>query len=630
MCHILFGVNKNMINSMIDIKRQISSSDGKQVFALLDDARNHMNSGHGWLFTEPELQILAHEPDELDFALDEIDRLRRDGFFLCGYLSYEAGYFLVDKNNFGFRPSKAHPLINFIAFRKAKKMESHDVELWLSRLRPDSGTDSNIYEFSLTESKEEYIGKVKNIIRHIREGDTYQVNFTMKYKFRVDGPVPCLYQKLRNSQRVPYGAFLRFPELDVLSYSPELFLRKNGIHIESKPMKGTARRGINEIEDHKIKSWLENDPKNRAENVMIVDLIRNDIGRIADPGTVRVSNLFEVESYQTVHQMISTVSGEISRDPDMKSIMKGLYPAGSITGAPKIRTMEIIEELEKEPRGIYTGAIGHILPNGDFCFNVAIRTLVLKDGQGEMGIGSGIIYESDPEAEYQECLLKGKFLTGINSNFELIETFRYDGKARQYCRLEAHLERLSNSARTFEFQFNQKALLDNLEELKQKLPSTDHKIRILLGQNGKIESDAAPLLTNENRDKKFIVISKEKISSKNIFQRHKTTKREMYDRLYKIAGAKGAYDIIFLNEWDRVAEASRHNIFIETNNKWLTPPPGEGALNGVFRNQILTDKSRDVLERPLDLDDLIAADRIFVCNSVRGMVQVELKTEYYE
>ncbi|MGD9899278.1 MAG: aminodeoxychorismate synthase component I [Calditrichaceae bacterium] len=614
----------------MEIKRKINSSESKQAFALLEDARNDINSGHGWLFTDPEYRILTCKPDELESALDELDKLRRKGFYLCGYLSYEAGYFLVDKNNFKFKPEKTHPLINFTAFGKAKQMGRRDVELWLNQFSCELNDDSSIYEFSLSESKQDYIRKVKKIIDYIREGDTYQVNFTMKYKFRVDGHVPCLYQKLRNSQKVPYGAFLHFPGHDILSFSPELFLRKNGKQIESKPMKGTAARGKNRIEDQKLKAWLENDPKNRAENVMIVDLIRNDIGRIANPGTVRVSNLFEVESYQTVHQMISTVSGEIGSDMDMKSIMKGLYPAGSITGAPKIRTMEIIEELENDARGIYTGAIGHIQPNGDFCFNVAIRTLVLRDGHGEMGIGSGIIYESDSEAEYQECLLKGKFLTGINADFKLIETFRYEGKTRQCCRLEAHLARMSDSARCFGFQFHKNILYEKLEKLKQNLPAVDHKIRILLSHDGNIEWDAEPLLTNTNEDIKFVVISKKKISAQNIFRRHKTTKRELYDRLYKIAGAKGAYDIVFLNERDRVAEASRHNIFIEKDNKWLTPPLSEGALNGVFRNQILMDKSREILERPISLNDLIDADKVFLCNSVRGIVQVELKTDYYE
>ncbi|HEU4537940.1 MAG TPA: aminodeoxychorismate synthase component I, partial [Polyangiaceae bacterium] len=265
----------------------------------------------------------------------------------------------------------------------------------------------------LNMTKAQYLGRLERVKRHIVDGDTYQVNYTLKYKFRHEGAPLALFAALRERQRVEYGAYLDFPGLTVLSRSPELFFEKRGGRARTRPIKGTAGRGTTPAADRRRADALAADPKARAENVMIVDLLRNDLSRVGRPGTVEASDLFAIETYATLHQMVSTVSARVDEGLSLSDVLRHLFPCGSITGAPKVRTMELIRELEVEPRGVYTGAIGHLSPDGSMCFNVAIRTLALRpDGSGEMGVGGGIVHDSDPEAEYEECRLKGRFLTG--------------------------------------------------------------------------------------------------------------------------------------------------------------------------------------------------------------------------
>jgi para-aminobenzoate synthetase/4-amino-4-deoxychorismate lyase len=371
---------------------------------------------------------------------------------------------------------------------------------------------------------------------------------------------------------VEFGALLHFPESKIISLSPELFIKKGGDTLTSKPMKGTAKRGKNKQEDDEIVSFLKQDSKTLSENVMIVDLIRNDFGRVCETGSVHVNNLFQVQTFKTLHQMISTVKGTLKKNLNFSDLLHALFPCGSITGAPKIRTMEIINELEKEPRGIYTGAIGYLKPDGDFYFNVPIRTIVISEyKQCEMGIGSGIIYESDANDEYAECLLKAEFLTNINQGFYLIESFKYNASQQFFYHLDQHLSRLNNSSNYFGFKFNKEGIEKKLSEIKNTLKIGSYKIRLISFHDGSLKITHSKI-SNDDNSPKTILISKHRINCASVFQYHKTSRRDLYDQEFDLANKLGFYDVVFLNKRDEIAEASRHNIFIRQGNKFFTPP----------------------------------------------------------
>jgi para-aminobenzoate synthetase/4-amino-4-deoxychorismate lyase len=320
---------------------------------------------------------------------------------------------------------------------------------------------------------------------YIAAGDVYQINLTQKFFFDFEGDPAALYAALRRKQRVAYGGLIGAPELSVLSLSPELFLRREGQHMSTRPMKGTAPRGRTPREDARLKTWLAMDEKQRAENLMIVDLLRNDLGRVSRIGSVEVTDLFTVETYRSVHQMTSGISSELRSDMGLTDMLRALFPCGSVTGAPKVRAMEIIRELEGGPRGVYCGAIGHIAPSGDCQFNVAIRTVVLDGANGEMGIGGGIVADSKEESEYEECLLKAHFLTKVDAPFELIETLRYE-TGKGYHLLERHLARLQASAQHFGYPFSREAVLDALNGEGARITAQVALVRLLLAEDGTI------------------------------------------------------------------------------------------------------------------------------------------------
>lgn len=604
----------------------INSLYTDSAFALLEDTRGQSDGSSSLLFSEPIDQIIAYEPEDIAAALNAIDKARQTGKYLCGYMAYEAGYHIVDKQNFTFKKSENNksPLVNFYVFSNCVRLSRQEVDDLFENGVPNS--TCAVYDLELTESKDKYVSNLEKIHSYILEGDTYQVNHTMKYQFNYQGSSLSLYRELRERQPVEFAAYLNFPEGRVLSLSPELFIRKTGAVLESKPMKGTAGRGSTDMEDQKIVQSLKNDPKTQSENVMIVDLIRNDIGRIAKSGTVKVSDLFEVQTFKTLHQVISAIQGEVDRDVSITEVMSNLFPCGSITGAPKIRTMEIIEELEVESRGIYTGAIGYIMPNNDFCFNVPIRTIVSPEpGKAEMGIGSGIIFEADSHDEYEECLLKAKFLTGINEKIQLIEAILYDADVKRFFNLSLHLNRLKNSANTFGFSFDYEKIMSELTASVSGQAMGRYKVRLLLQKNGDVDVGASPV-TEEITDQRSLVISDTRIDSNSVFQYHKTTIREKYEDGYQQAIANGAYDVVFLNELNQLAEASRHNIFIEKNGKLFTPPLSAGVLPGIYRERILNDSRYSASEKDLYYEDLVSADRIFLTNAIRGLVEVKIDT----
>lgn len=598
------------------------------VFALFENTQDNSNTALSYLFVDPVGQIVANDKNEIQDALNAIDVAKRGGQYLAGYITYEAGYHIVDKHDFshsGSSHSNKLPLVDFYIFSKCVQITREDADRLLDNTVQHEMCA--VYDFELSETKQQYIANLSKIHRYIMDGDTYQVNHTLKSHFKYEGSPLALYQELRDRQPVQFAAFLNFPESYVLSLSPELFIRKTGGCLEAKPMKGTAHRGSTDLEDELIARSLRNDPKTQSENVMIVDLVRNDIGRIAKAGSVRVENLFEVQTFKTLHQMISTIKGEVDENIPISDVIKNLFPCGSVTGAPKIRTMEIIEKLESEDRGIYTGAIGYITPDNDFCFNVPIRTIVSPEkGIAEMGIGGGIIFEANAENEYKECLLKSKFLTDINDRFQLIEAILYNADTRNYINLKQHLNRLKASASTFGFVYDSDVVQSALIDAAENAISGLYKSRLLLYNNGEV-SVSITKLELHNPAKRHILISQKFANSNSIFLYHKTTMRREYEEAYDQAIAKGAYDVVFFNESGQVTEASRHNLFIKKDGQLYTPPIKSGLLPGIFREIILADNRYSVIENELYYEDLIGADHIYLTNAIRGLVEVDLRLE---
>ena len=596
------------------------SSDS--TYALLDDSKSPKSESKNLLFSNPQHEIIARTDAELAPALDKIEQYKKEGLYLCGYLSYEAGYYFIDKTIQPRHKKTQQPLLYFIAFKDLQRPSHDDIEACFKRADLFPESQLCLHDLQLNVSKPAYLKAIEKIKKYIIAGDTYQINYTLKYKFKLQGTTSALYKALRKKQPVEFGALLNFPESKIVSLSPELFIKKGGYTLTSKPMKGTAKRGKDKQEDDAIISFLKSDSKTLSENVMIVDLIRNDFGRVCKTGSVHVKNLFQVQTFKSLHQMISTVKGTLKKNLSFSDLLHALFPCGSITGAPKIRTMEIISELEAEPRGIYTGAIGYFLPNDNFYFNVPIRTIVIGENNAcEMGTGSGIIYESDAEDEYQECLLKADFLTSLNQDFYLIESFRLDADNSIFINIEQHLKRLSKSADSFGFKLNQEEIEKQLNKVKISLSSGIHKIRLAAFQKGEIRITHSPVVEDSEKVK-TVTLSDKAIDSKSIFQYHKTSRREHYNQAYDKAEKEGHYDVLFLNENGFLVEASRHNVFIKIDNKYHTPPLLQGALGGIQRQVFM--QEHKVEETALTKDDLINADEILLTNSVRGVVRVTI------
>jgi len=590
---------------------------------LLETSRLDRGDGHSYFFLNPELVISIDRIEHVPGLFSKIERYCNEGFFAAGYIGYECGYHF---ENIATRASltSSMPLAWFGIYRQPLIFNHEAGELEETPVPPLRNIDASAYSLqncSLRISEAEYVKKIAAIKAYIAAGDTYQVNFTDKYTFDFSGsPVAC-FASLREKQKVSYSAFINADGKHILSFSPELFFTMSGNKISTRPMKGTSRRGRNLAEDDALKLWLQNDEKNRSENLMIVDLLRNDIGRISEIGSVEAKEMFSVEKYETLFQMTSTVEGTLRQGLSLYEIFRSIFPSGSVTGAPKIRTMQIIHEMEEQPRGVYTGAVGFFSPKKEAVFNVAIRTILLDGEKGEMGVGGGIVFDSDPVREYEECTLKADFLTQQRVEFQLIESILWD---RGFQLLNYHMERLQASAEYFNFTFHKEEIFRKLKYYSEQLTmEAPNKVRLLLGADGAITLDSQ-LLTEKSQTSK-ILFSHEKTSSKERFLYHKTTRRELYEKEYARASELGFADAIFLNEKGEVTEGAISNIFIEKNSKLYTPPVECGLLPGVFRRHILeTDAMAS--EKILFPDDLEQADAIYVCNAIRGMRRVVLAT----
>jgi para-aminobenzoate synthetase/4-amino-4-deoxychorismate lyase len=394
--------------------------------------------------------------------------------------------------------------------------------------------------------------------------------------------------------------------------------------MSTRPMKGTAPRGRTPREDARLKTWLAMDEKQRAENLMIVDLLRNDLGRVAKIGSVEVTDLFTVETYRSVHQMTSGISAELRSDMGLKDMLHALFPCGSVTGAPKVRAMEIIREIEAGPRGVYTGAIGHIAPSGDAQFNVAIRTVVLQAGQGEMGIGGGIVADSKAESEFEECLLKAHFLTKVDTPFELIETLRFE-PGKGFHLLERHLARLQSSSAHFGYPFTRDAVMAALDAEAARIDAEVALVRLLLAEDGAITVTSTPIdLPTRDTVWRF-VISDRRLDEKDPLFYHKTTRRQFYDReMERQKALTGCDEVVFVNKKGELTEGTRTTLFIEIDGRLFTPALTCGLLPGTLREELLDLPRAAASEAVLTPQDLLAGDRIYLGNSVRGLVRAEL------
>lgn len=580
----------------------------------------YYENSNSYLFTNPSKIILMNKQLQLNEKLNEINNLIEKGYSAYSIINYEAGYLFQKKlNRFASVSTSA---IKFLLFKEKDVTKFKSARLDLPANDLDGFKISN---FKINTNKSEYANSISTIKKYIKEGDTYQVNYTVKGKFRFTGDLKDLFLTLIRNQSAKYASFINTGREIILSLSPELFFEIKGNTIVTRPMKGTARRGLDIQSDNKIKYDLLMSEKNRAENVMIVDLLRNDFGRIAKTDSVKVKELFGIEKYESLYQMVSEISAEIKKKITLADVIKSIFPCGSITGAPKIRTMEIINEVEKEQRGIYTGSIGFIHRKKKV-FNVAIRTIVInkKNNTGQIGLGSGIVWDSSPKKEYEETLLKSKFLTKPDKYFELFESMLFENGA--IVLIDEHLERLKTSAAFFLFRFDidrvRKIILKYITKLDSK---QKYKIKLCLNKWGKMSlnnSRVQPLPDQIN-----IIISNKRISTSNRYQYFKTTNRNFYNREQALFSKRGFFDILFFNERNELAEGAVTNIFIRLGEMYYTPPLNSGILGGILRKKMLSN-TEFFKERTLYYEDLISADEIILTNAVRGEVRVHRLYNY--
>lgn len=588
----------------------------EETFVLIDNSTGRGSSS--LLFAGPEDIVSAVTPAEVPQAIARLEAAVASGLHAAGFFSYELGYVLEPKLARLMPAERTVPLIWFGLYRAPRAMTENEVDRWLA-----THTRSGTYQFTdVTRAwdRDTYVERFRNVQEKIRAGDIYQLNLTFKARFRLAGSPLTFYRDLRQRQRVAYGAIVDTGEVTVLSASPELFIAQEGRLVLTRPMKGTAPRGATPEADAEARRILASDTKQRAENLMIVDLMRNDLGRIAEIGSVSVPDLFTVETFRTLHQMTSGVEATLKEDVGLLELLEAIFPPGSVIGAPKIRAMELIAGYETEPRGVYCGAIGTLSPDRKALFNVAIRTpVIFRDGSGEMGIGSGVVYDSEGEKEYAECLLKMKFLTDPPRSFELIETLLHDGE-RGYWLLDRHIARLAASARYFNFAFDEKAVRSALDAEAGKHRGERLRVRLLLAENGTIAVTSTPMPAAAPGTVMRYAISDTRVDSRDVFLFHKTTRRDLYDQEWKLyADTRGSDEVLYLNERAELAEGSRTNIFVEKEGRLYTPPLASGLLPGVLREDLI--QAGKAFEKVLTLEDLESADAVYLGNSVRGLVK---------
>jgi para-aminobenzoate synthetase / 4-amino-4-deoxychorismate lyase len=578
---------------------------GENQVLLRDDRTGH------WLQFDAPVRILSTQRlDEVAVCLQQIEQaVDREGLTAAGWISYEAAPAFDPALT--THPPGDFPLLWFGLYEKSRRVTLPDLQETDSP-QPDRWTPSL--------SEQDYAEAFQRIKSHIREGDTYQVNFTHRLccdTFERDSWQTFL--RLNAAQQAPYGAMISAGPWQVCSASPELFFRLDGTTLESRPMKGTAPRGLTQSDDRLQAEALRTSEKNRAENLMIVDMVRNDIGRIARPHTVQTPGLCKLEKYPTLWQLTSRVTAET--DASMPELFEALFPPASITGAPKARTMEIISELETTARHLYTGAIGFWAPGRRAQFNVAIRTLILntRTRHAEYGVGGGLVWDSDCEQEQAECRTKAQILQTVRPPFSLLETMRWTAADGVYL-LERHLKRLRESADYFDFVLDEPRLRQQLNSMISAFTEDTRRIRLLLDQKGSLmlESDALPTPCS---DKMRVTMAQHPVDATSPFLYHKTTHRRVYEEFR--AEAPGFDDVILFNEKNEVTETTIANLAVEVDGHLCTPPVDCGLLPGTERAELL--EQGILRERVITMKELQASPHVFLLNSVRGMIPLMIE-----
>jgi len=569
-----------------------------------------------FIFMAPKEIIPVYNKNDIDNALRLVDKYLEEG--LVGYclIDYEAGYLLENKLE-NFIESNKQKLMQFFFFEEKDVTKIKSSKIEFTEYDSESFTVS---EYKLNTPQTKFFNDLNKIKNYISEGDTYQVNYTVKGKFNFSGSYASFFKSLLFNQSAEYSTFINNENNFIISLSPELFFCSDNSKIITKPMKGTLSRS-KDLQSDAMKAFeLEKSEKNKAENLMIVDLLRNDLGKICKYGTVKVDKLFGIEKYESLFQMVSTIEGKLKSKISLSDIIKNMFPCGSITGAPKIRTMEIIKELEDEERGIYTGSIG-MMSKESSVFNVAIRTIKIEkiSGRGEVGLGSGIVWDSEQEKEYNETILKSEFLTNYSKPFDLIETLLVqDGEVTF---LEEHINRIAKTANFFLFRVDEDKIRRELINAANEYCSAGkYKMRLLLNKWGKLKLDYSVL--PQLPDIVNVIISEKNINPDNTFQYFKTTNRELYDSESKKSNSKGFFEVIFFNEKKELAEGAITNIFIRKGDIWFTPPLTSGILAGIYRNHFIN-TNNNVKETMITINDLLSGDEVKLVNSVRGEIKVK-------
>ena len=559
--------------------------------------------GLRYLFTKSIKELKTRNLDQVEDLLREVEAYQEQGFYAVGYVSYEAAPAFEKKFAVHPAPLMGEYLLYFTIHEEVETLpfpehyEAVDLPAnWKEEVEAPA-----------------YQEAIETIHHHIRQGDTYQVNYTVQLSQELKADPLAIYNRLVVEQKAHYNAFIQHDDVSILSISPELFFEQDDRLLTTRPMKGTTHRGLTNQEDLQEAAWLKADPKNRAENMMIVDLLRNDMNRISEIGSEQVTHLCQVEQYSTVWQMTSTIESRLRPEVDLVQAFQALFPCGSITGAPKISTMEIIQNTELAPRGVYCGTIGILLPKGKRIFNVAIRTLQMQGTKAIYGVGGGITWDSKWEGEYQETKQKSAVLYRQEPRFELLTTGRIHQGELTF--LEQHLTRLREASRYFAYPFNEPKLLNKLQEqLAHVDPSLDYRCRIALQRNGTIQLTITEL-TDLPASYLQAQLTEQKLDLATPFTYFKTSQR---DHL-----GQSDHEQIFHLPDGSLLETTIGNLVLEIEGQLYTPLAHLPLLDGIYRRHLL--ETQQVEEKLLTLNDLIDADRIYACNALRGLYELDFQ-----
>ena len=577
-------------------------------YVLLDDQK----TGISRYFSAPSDFITVYDETDLEGCFRAIETHLSNGKYLAGNVAYEFGYWLEPALRHLAPKNSKRPLLQFGVFDQPPS--EAPINLLYSKNQPVLNLKS---DWDL----KDYTSRFKKIQSYIEAGDVYQINLTFPLRGKTDASPETLYAAFRRAQPGRYGGITNLSDEAIISFSPELFFEKTDNKMRMRPMKGTRPRREDASEDAALLMNMRNEPKSQAENLMIVDLLRNDLSRLCHAGSVKVPELFALETYPTLHQMTSQVEGKLEQGKNWRDIFTGLFPCGSVTGAPKIRAMEIIHDLESGPRHAYCGSMGYIAPDGTACFNVGIRTVQLKDNLLRYDVGSGVVLDSDAEDEYRECLLKADILSPRKTG--VFETFRWEEKGA-YVRREAHKRRLLKAAKAQRIACKESDVDDLLNDYRPPRNSDPQRVRMSLAQDETLSLKATPL--KKLSTPLSLAVSKYPLSNTYQTTQHKVENRDFYDGERERLKASHAIDeVIFLDKNGYVCEGSFTSIFIKKEDQFFTPKAGL-LLPGILRAEMI--KSGEAKETNLTLNDLLEADEIFVGNSLRGLMKANLMNSH--